>query len=363
MAAASQQSVRAPQSLPLLPLKVHPRRPSTAVWAVGRFVFAYDVQRRVWEQRRRELHLDVIRALDFFLVPGQESTTRWLSAGDDKAVVVWEEDGGDWQLGPKLSHSKKITAAIFDRAGHVVFADRFGDVYRWSAGQESAQAQLLASHLAIVTALAMTRSGRFLVVGDNHEKVRISCYPQTTEIRSICLGHSSQITAVATVRGPGNVEEAVLSGSSDGSLRLWSLDGEPLGCWQLGSAISSLSCAVEGDAALVACEDPSPGLRKVSLKTAGEVAEAPLLVDEALQAVCTRPGDGPPLWVDRRGHLRFRSAGEAAVWEDIFDGEDLPPCLATLCKSMGEAEADGEGAEGEEEDADKGRASKKKRRQ
>eukprot|EP00930_Biecheleria_cincta_P010691 TRINITY_DN112957_c0_g1_i1.p1 TRINITY_DN112957_c0_g1~~TRINITY_DN112957_c0_g1_i1.p1 ORF type:complete len:243 (-),score=44.65 TRINITY_DN112957_c0_g1_i1:54-683(-) len=209
--------------------------------------------------------------------------------------------------------------------------------------------------------MALTRSGRFLVVGDNHEKVRISCYPQTTEIRSICLGHSSQITAVTTVRGLGSVEEAVLSASVDGSLRLWSLDGEPLRCWQFGSAISSLSCPAEGDSALVACEDPSPGLRKVSLKTTDEVAEAPL-VDEALQAVCTQPGDGAPLWVDRRGHLRFPSAGEAAGWEDIFDGEDLPPCLASLCKSVGDTEADGDGGDGEDEDADKGRASKKKRR-
>eukprot|EP00439_Symbiodinium_sp_Y106_P018623 s3689_g2.t1 len=44
-----------PVSLPLLPLSLHPTR-STAVWAVGRFLFAYDLQLGTWQVRRRELH-------------------------------------------------------------------------------------------------------------------------------------------------------------------------------------------------------------------------------------------------------------------------------------------------------------------
>ncbi|CAJ1362496.1 unnamed protein product, partial [Effrenium voratum] len=157
---------------------------------------------------------------------------------------------GAWELQEKLGHSKKITAAIFDRDGRIIFADRFGDVYRWVADGEP---EMLSSHFAIVTALMLTPSGRFLVAGDNHEKVRISHYPQAAVIRSICLGHSMQITALASRICEG--EEQVLSASADGTLRLWTLDGEARNSWSFDSPISTLCC--EGSDTILGLEAPS----------------------------------------------------------------------------------------------------------
>ncbi|CAE8686916.1 unnamed protein product, partial [Polarella glacialis] len=261
-------------ALPLVPLQAHPSRPSTAVWAVGRFVFAYDTATSAWEQPRRELHSDAVRALDGMAATGEgaEGCTRWVSAGDDKEVKMWEEKGAEWTAGPTLSHHKKLTCALFDPHGKAVFADRFGDIYRWE-GKESSEAELLCSHLAIVTALAFSPSGKYLISADNHEKVRVNCYTGGSEIRSFCLGHTAQITAVAAIG-----DEAVLSASADGSLRLWSLDGEPLARCELGSAVSSLSFqkgvgsgCVE---AVVGCEAPLPAIRRVKLSaTQGAKAE------------------------------------------------------------------------------------------
>ncbi|CAE7804069.1 wdr4, partial [Symbiodinium sp. CCMP2592] len=250
-----------PVSLPLLPLSLHPTR-STAVWAVGRFLFAYDLQLGTWQVRRRELHGEAIRALHAYTLAAGK--TVWLSAGDDKMVMTWTEEGGDWELQHSFSNPKKITAALFDKDGRVVFGDRFGDVLRWVPGE--GDAQLLSSHFAMVTAMAFTPSGSYLVVGDNHEKVRVSRYPETADIRSFCFGHTSQITAVSTLCLDG--QERLLSASADATLRLWTLDGEECKSWKLPAAVSSLSFGA-GSAAL-GIETLGTGLGRVSL-TSNEV--------------------------------------------------------------------------------------------
>ncbi|CAE8639364.1 unnamed protein product [Polarella glacialis] len=349
-------------ALPLVPLQAHPSRPSTAVWAVGRFVFAYDTATSAWEQPRRELHSDAVRALDGMAATGEgaEGCTRWVSAGDDKEVKMWEEKGAEWTAGPTLSHHKKLTCALFDPHGKAVFADRFGDIYRWE-GKESSEAELLCSHLAIVTALAFSPSGKYLISADNHEKVRVNCYTGGSEIRSFCLGHTAQITAVAAIG-----DEAVLSASADGSLRLWSLDGEPLARCELGSAVSSLSFqkgvgsgCVE---AVVGCEAPLPAIRRVKLSaTQGAKAEVEVLAEEAPQAVCVR-GDGSWLWVDRRGHLRTPAAEVSGPCGDVFQGEDLPPATCALSKNAGDADADAEGGVDEDGEAKPEESKKAKKR-
>ncbi|CAJ1444243.1 unnamed protein product [Effrenium voratum] len=102
-----------PSALPLLPLVLHPSRP-TVVWAPGGEVLAYN-ESKGWEQPN-VCHAAPIRALDAY-VDAASPVTRWLSAGDDKMLMTWLEKDGAWELQEKLGHSKKITAAVFDRPG------------------------------------------------------------------------------------------------------------------------------------------------------------------------------------------------------------------------------------------------------
>mmetsp|Transcript_98633 Transcript_98633/g.306956 ORF Transcript_98633/g.306956 Transcript_98633/m.306956 type:complete len:360 (-) Transcript_98633:75-1154(-) len=324
-------------ALPLLPMRTHPLRPSTIAWAVGRCLFVYDTASSTWEQHRREVHSDTVRALDAMATSESQKdaggTTRWVSSGDDKQITIWQEGGGAWETLETLSHAKKVVAAIFDGDARILIADRFGDVYRWQweKGASSDEPQLLFSHLAIVTAMVMTESGRFLVTGDNHEKIRVSCYPQAAEIYSFCLGHLGQITALGTLG-----EQAVVSGSTDGTLRVWSLDGEPTACCELGAAVSSL-CCVSSAAVVVGCE-ASPGLRRVRFgrPEAGGAPEPEVLAlaSEAPQAICALPGGDAVAWVDRAGHLRTppQPGGANGEWGSVFEGEDLPASLVGLSK-------------------------------
>eukprot|EP00933_Yihiella_yeosuensis_P054545 TRINITY_DN5300_c0_g3_i1.p1 TRINITY_DN5300_c0_g3~~TRINITY_DN5300_c0_g3_i1.p1 ORF type:complete len:398 (+),score=67.30 TRINITY_DN5300_c0_g3_i1:115-1194(+) len=344
-------SSKGPAALPLIGLRVHPLRPSTVIWAADRFVFSYNLQDGSFEQPRREIHSDAVRAIDAF--PTEcKTVTRWLSAGDDKEIKLWKEDGGHWAHLSTLGHYKKLTAALFDKSGQAVFADRFGDVYLWD-GKEASQAVLLCGHLAIVTAMTFTADGRYLVSADNHEKVRISSYPGCVEIRSICLGHRAQITALGVAAAEG--DEAVVSASSDGTLRLWSLDGEQLASHDMGTVVSSLSAVPAAGSISVACgcEATTSSIKMVhfSLK-GGEVKVDELVKDEAPQAVCL--SSGALLWIDRRGHLRRTPVTEAsAAPVDIFEGEDLQPSLVILSKNAGDAE-DGGGDDGGEDGGEAG---------
>jgi len=196
----------------------------------------------------------------------------------------------------------------------------------------SAEPQLLFSHLAIVTAMVMTQSGRFIITGDNHEKIRVSCYPQAAEIHSFCLGHLGQITSLACAN-----DQFVMSTSSDCTLRVWRLeDGQQFLSHSLGAAASSF-CLVAENAAVVCCE-AAPGLRHISFDTPGlgAVLDVQPMSQEVAQAVSVMPmaGSNQVVWVDQGGHLRYRPApGNTSMeWCKVSVGEDLPPALVSLSK-------------------------------
>eukprot|EP00435_Cladocopium_sp_Y103_P007084 s587_g2.t1 len=254
-----------PLALPVVPIVRHPTRPAV-VWAVGSCVFSYDLQQKTCARPLGDGSSGAIRALDARNAAGRLT---WLTAGDEKLLTTWlePEAGGQWQQQEQLSCQKKLTCAIFDGDGRVVFADRFGDVCRWSGDGEP---ELLSSHFAIVTALALTPCQRFLVVGDNHERVRVSCYPEAAEIRSFCFGHQMQITAVSCEK------DLLLSASADGTLRLWNLDGEEKKRWTLDAPISCLS--YENGTAVLGLEAPQAQL--VQLKVETETSQVDILISE-----------------------------------------------------------------------------------
>jgi len=339
-----------PPPLPLLPLRHHPARPGTVVWAVGRFIFIHDTTDADAQPHRWEAHTDTIRSLDSMADPcaGASGGTLWVSGGDDKQVIVWEDKGSSWDARFRMGHGKKITATLFDSDGLVVFADRFGDVYRWTPAA-TGDATLLFSHLAIVTAMAFAGDGRFLVSGDNHEKIRVTCYPEAAEIHSFCLGHTEQITALSP-QGPGHL----LSAAADGILRLWTLDGESIACCDLGAPVSSFGHS--GSSLAACCEEANGALRSVHISDDFSLTATNLEIPGPAQAAYV--GAGGVCWVDRRGHLRSQLADGS--WSDIFAGEDLPPCIVNLNKNANlwenmekqdDAEPDEEGKRGKKRGA------------
>lgn len=326
--------------LPLLPLRLHPTRPATIVWAAGRYLFAYDTAKKAWELPRNDAHEDVVRCLDALAVPSSEAM-RWVSAGDDKKVMVWDETGGSWKVVSSFLHGKKITGVLLDANGLVLFADRFGDVYRWEA-KEAAEPVFLLGHLAIITAMVWGGGGRFLITADNHEKIRVNNYPTACAIHAFCLGHTAQITALAAVW-----EDRILSASADGTLRFWRDDGELLACCELGAPPSCLDVSADGANVAVGCE--GQGVRRLAVE--GSTLSLQDGVGQGQpQAIRFADASSSAIaFVDRRGHLCI-AHGEGAEPNDIFMGEDLTPSVVALSKNSNYLDAGGEKGEGDDDE-------------
>lgn len=77
-------------------------------------------------------------------------------------------------------------------------------------------------HFSTVTDVSVSLT--HIATCDRDFRIRISQWPNCFVIRSFCLGHSDVVTALRVMG------DALLSGSADGSLRLWSLDGSCLSC-------------------------------------------------------------------------------------------------------------------------------------
>lgn len=80
---------------------------------------------------------------------------------------------------------------------------------------------MILGHLSMLLDLKLTKDERFLLTTDRDEKVRISNYPQAFVVRSFCLGHTQYVRSVV-VWG----DELVVSAGGDGSIKIWSLDGD-----------------------------------------------------------------------------------------------------------------------------------------
>ncbi|CAD7964379.1 unnamed protein product [Amoebophrya sp. A25] len=179
------------------------------------------------------------------------------TGGDDKMIVLWSADRKELY---RYTHPKKITCLLFAPDQSLLFADKFGDVYRLdfsklglaegstltsattsSSSEAAAAVTLLFGHLAIVT--CMIFCGDLLVTGDNHEKIRVSRYPEHWNIETFCLAHTGHITRLLSLPTKGTPMEetskksssttttnyALVSLGADGRVCLWNpLNGQML---------------------------------------------------------------------------------------------------------------------------------------
>jgi tRNA (guanine-N(7)-)-methyltransferase subunit TRM82 len=94
--------------------------------------------------------------------------------------------------------------------------DRSGDVYIYSLEAKADSGQLLMGHISLLLDMDMSPDEKFLVTCDRDEKIRVSHFPNCYNIQSYCLGHTEFVSSLVLVD-----IDLLLSGSGDGTLRLW----------------------------------------------------------------------------------------------------------------------------------------------
>ena len=67
---------------------------------------------------------------------------------------------------------------------------------------------------------------KYLITGDRDEKIRVSHFPNSHDIQSFCLAHEEYITRLVMLPTSMTGEtDVLLSGSGDGTLKLWDFAG------------------------------------------------------------------------------------------------------------------------------------------
>ncbi|KAJ2438396.1 hypothetical protein GGF42_008309 [Coemansia sp. RSA 2424] len=139
----------------------------------------------------------------------------------DKGLYIYETE--HWTTVRSLVSEKRTNALAFDPQGEfLITADKFGDAYRVSTSfnqEEKKKPELLLGHVSILCAIAFTFNDKPLVLScDRDEKLRVSKYPNSYNIQSFGLGHTEFVTTVSAARF---APDSAVTGSGDGTLRLW----------------------------------------------------------------------------------------------------------------------------------------------
>ena len=112
-------------------------------------------------------------------------------------------------------------------------ADKNGDVYRVYTGARVSSDDdtcpvLVLGHLSQLLDIVVSHDGDRLLTADRDEKIRVSRFPNCYNIDNYCLGHTEFVTTLALTRGS---RVNVISGSGDGTIRLWDYTtGEEVFC-------------------------------------------------------------------------------------------------------------------------------------
>lgn len=139
--------------------------------------------------------------------------------GDDKVLRAWNLAAD--KLVCAKSIPKRITELHFDHKGRVVFADKFGDVFRVSLtdGKEDVAdegGECILGHISTVSCMKLDPTCKVIATGDRDEKVRVSRYPDAYNIVTYCLGHKSSILGIVFCS-----DGLLCSGAADGFIKLW----------------------------------------------------------------------------------------------------------------------------------------------
>ncbi|PSN41202.1 tRNA (guanine-N(7)-)-methyltransferase non-catalytic subunit WDR4 [Blattella germanica] len=135
----------------------------------------------------------------------------------NKLVSLW--DAVSWTL-----LSNRVSARVASKVKFVpseeaiVLADKSGDAYEFSVKCPHLEGKLLLGHLSMLLDILVTPNGRHIITCDRDEKIRVSCYPNSYNIKTYCLGHTEFVTNIFLLP---HDESVLVSTSGDGTMRLW----------------------------------------------------------------------------------------------------------------------------------------------
>ncbi|XP_034829798.1 tRNA (guanine-N(7)-)-methyltransferase non-catalytic subunit wuho [Maniola hyperantus] len=125
-----------------------------------------------------------------------------------------------------LPHLKNIKKFVLPRSASkirfgvnnssIFVADKTGDVLHFELNEDSGTKLL--GHLSLLLNVLQTNDGKYIITSDRDEKIRVSCYPNTYNIQTYCLGHKEFVNHIELVQ---NTDSHLTSTSGDGTVKFW----------------------------------------------------------------------------------------------------------------------------------------------
>lgn len=100
---------------------------------------------------------------------------------------------------------------------HILLADKSGDVLIYDIKKENSGTKLL-GHLSLLLDVIQSNDTKSIISCDRDEKIRVSCYPNTYNIQTYCLGHKEFVNHIEFL--PHN-DKFLTSSSGDGTIKIW----------------------------------------------------------------------------------------------------------------------------------------------
>ncbi|XP_061181589.1 tRNA (guanine-N(7)-)-methyltransferase non-catalytic subunit wdr4-like [Saccostrea echinata] len=150
---------------------------------------------------------------------------RYFAVCDDAKRLYLFHCSEQWEMVSNRAISRRCTVLTFTQdEQNILVADKWGDVFQFSVTEPQREGQLLLGHLSMLLDILTTKGDKYVVTADRDNKIRISNYPNSYNIHSFCLHHTEYVSSLVY----NEDQDTIISGSGDGSMVVWNVDGQVL---------------------------------------------------------------------------------------------------------------------------------------
>ncbi|XP_027879020.1 tRNA (guanine-N(7)-)-methyltransferase non-catalytic subunit wdr4 isoform X2 [Xiphophorus couchianus] len=202
---------------------------------------------------------------DTVLAFAVSSSGKLMAITDDTKRLILFQCEPSWHCISIRWVIRRCTSLVFSPAeDELLVADKSGDVYSFSVVEPEKDGELKMGHLSMLLAVTISADDQYIITADRDEKIRVSHRRSPYNIQSYCLGHHQ---FVSTLEIPKGHPHWLLSGSGDGTVKLWEFEsGRKLQSWDLGQLEDKLcSDTAKGNNTAVFRICSSPGGRDVAV--------------------------------------------------------------------------------------------------
>lgn len=91
-------------------------------------------------------------------------------------------------------------------------------MFQFKINDDLEEGECILGHLSMLLDVKLSNCGKFIITSDRDEKIRVSRFPNAYNIHNYCLGHTDFVTCIGLF---SNFDNLLISGSGDGTLRIW----------------------------------------------------------------------------------------------------------------------------------------------